>query len=267
MAKEEGGERNYSLDPLVKVMERLRSETGCPWDREQNHESLKPYLIEETYEVIEAIEQKNMYSLREELGDLLLQIVFHTELASEQGIFDINDVVAGIVAKMKHRHPHVFEKKEAISTEEVLDNWEEIKEQEKNRAGNEKTLLDVPRALPALLRARKIQSKAAKIGFDWPNITGAWSKIEEEYQELLEAIKEEDGKAIKDELGDLLFAIVNVARFLEVDPEEALGQTCDKFTGRFDLMESRAKTLGLELKDLTLDEMDELWEEIKGKKY
>ncbi len=254
------------MESLVAVMKKLRSETGCPWDREQTHDSLKRYLIEEAYEVIEAIDQKNMYSLKEELGDLLLQVVFHAQLATEQGYFDLKDVVEGITAKMKHRHPHVFEKQNKTTTDEVQDNWEIIKHEEKKKLGK-KTLMDVPKVLPALMRAEKIQHKAARIGFDWPDLSGAWAKIEEERGELWEAIKEQNEAAIKDELGDLLFAIVNVARFLKLDPEEALGQTCEKFTHRFDLMDSRAKSLGLELNKLTLDELDGLWEEIKGKKY
>jgi tetrapyrrole methylase family protein/MazG family protein len=253
----------YPMDPLVQIMKQLRGPNGCPWDKEQTHDSLKRYLIEETYEVIEAIELGDMYKLREELGDLLLQIVFHAELASEQGAFDINDVINGIVTKMEERHPHVFGRQQLETAEEVLDNWEQIKDKEKAKAGNRDTLMDVPRGLPALLRAEKIQARAARVGFDWPELQGAWDKIEEEKEELLVALRGGAQEDIKNEYGDLLFALVNVARFLKVDPEEALGHTIDKFIQRFRSMEEQVKEQGLKLSDLSLQELDKLWDEAK----
>ncbi|MGI6065106.1 MAG: nucleoside triphosphate pyrophosphohydrolase [Bacillota bacterium] len=248
----------YPLDDLVQVMATLRGEGGCPWDREQNHDSIKKYLVEETYEVIEAIEEKNMHKLCDELGDLLLQIVFHAQMASEKGDFDINNVIKGVTEKMIRRHPHVFAGGHAENSEEVLVKWEEIKAEEQNRP---KRLLEVPRGLPALHRAQKIQEKAARVGFDWPSMEGAWEKITEEMVELQKAIKTGTGE--KEELGDLLFAVVNVARFLHVDAEEALRETMDKFNKRFSYIEDHAKVVGRDIKDLSLTEMDQLWDEAK----
>lgn len=255
----------YPMDPLIHIMKELRGPNGCPWDKEQTHESLKRYLIEETYEVIEAIELGDMHKLREELGDLLLQIVFHTQLASEKGAFDINDVINGIVTKMKERHPHVFGCRQLDTSDEVIDNWEKIKDEEKARTGNRKTLMDVPRGLPALLRAEKIQARAARVGFDWPEVQGAWEKVEEEQKELVAALRSGVQEDIRDEYGDLLFALVNVARFLKVDPEEALSHTNDKFIKRFRAMEEEVKGKGLELDSLSLQELDKLWEEAKAR--
>lgn len=257
---------SYPLEPLVRIMKELRGPKGCPWDKEQTHESLKRYLIEETYEVIEAIELADMDKLREELGDLLLQIVFHAELASEQSAFDMNDVVASIVHKMRTRHPHVFGKEKVDSAAQVMDNWENIKDKEKARAGERKTLMDVPRGLPALLRAEKIQARASRVGFDWPDVQGAWEKVKEEQAELMEALEHGQAEKIQDEFGDLLFALVNVARFLEVDPEEALTRTIDKFIQRFQGMEEIAARRGLDLNQLNLEQLDSLWEEVKSQK-
>ncbi|GAW91667.1 nucleoside triphosphate pyrophosphohydrolase [Calderihabitans maritimus] len=252
----------YPLDSLVEVMARLRSEDGCPWDRAQTHESLKRYLIEETYEVIEAIEEENMHKLCEELGDLLLQIVFHTQLATERDFFDINDVIRGIVAKMIRRHPHVFGDVKADTPDEVRRNWENIKQEERGPEKNN-FILNVPRGLPALIRAEKVQNKAAKVGFDWPDVEGVWKKIEEEIEEFKEAINSGDRKKIYHELGDLLFAVVNAARFLAVDPEEALHSTTKRFIQRFSYMEEQARRRGKRLENMTLEEMDALWEEAK----
>ncbi|HHW06870.1 MAG TPA: nucleoside triphosphate pyrophosphohydrolase [Clostridia bacterium] len=253
----------YPLDPLVQIMQELRGPQGCPWDKEQTHESLKRYLVEETYEVIEAIEMADMHKLREELGDLLLQIVFHAQLASEKAAFDMNDVVAAIVHKMRARHPHVFGQEKVESAAQVLDNWENIKDKEKAKAGNRKTLMDVPRGLPALLRAEKIQARAARVGFDWPDVQGAWEKVQEEQEELLAALEKGQAEEIRDEFGDLLFALVNVARFLQVDPEEALSRTVDKFMQRFRKMEEMAAARGVDLNQLDLAGLDKLWDEAK----
>lgn len=260
------GQSSYPLDPLVQIMKELRGPEGCPWDKEQTHESLKRYLIEETYEVIEAIELADMNKLREELGDLLLQIVFHAELASEKSAFDMNDVVEAIAHKMRTRHPHVFGHEKVDSAAQVLVNWENIKDKEKAEAGERKTLMDVPRGLPALLRAEKIQARASRVGFDWPDVQGAWEKVKEEQAELLEALESGQAEKIEDEFGDLLFALVNVARFLRVDPEEALTKTIDKFIHRFQGMEEIATRRGLDLHQLNLEQLDNLWEEVKSKK-
>lgn len=257
------GQSSYPLDPLVQIMKELRGPKGCPWDQEQTHDSLKRYLIEEAYEVIEAIELADMNKLREELGDLLLQIVFHAELASENSAFDMNDVVDSIVHKMRSRHPHVFGKEKLDSAAQVLDNWENIKDREKAEAGERKTLMDVPRGLPALLRAEKIQARASRVGFDWPDVQGAWEKVKEEQGELMEALANGQAGRIEDEFGDLLFALVNVARFLRVDPEEALTKTIDKFIQRFRGMEEVAAKRGLDLNQLDIEQLDDLWEEVK----
>lgn len=254
----------FLLDPLVRVMEELRGENGCPWDKEQNHDSLKRYLVEEAYEVIEAIEDKSMYKLCEELGDLLLQVVFHAQLAREEGHFDMNDVVQAVTKKMIRRHPHVFGDVYVEDAAQVKVNWEEIKELEKGHNREQPaSLVQVTRGLPALLRAEKVQAKASRIGFDWPDINGAWSKVEEELRELSAAIKEQDSRRMGEELGDVLFAVVNVARFLKLDPEETLNRTVAKFIKRFRYMEEKAGEMNRNLADMTLEELDILWEEAK----
>lgn len=259
---ESPGKSHYPLDPLVEVMRELLGENGCPWDKEQTHDSLKRYLIEECYEVIEAIEERNRYKLCSELGDLLLQIVFHAQLAENSGGFNINHVIQGITEKMIRRHPHVFGTIEVEDAQEVLVNWEEIKRQEKTSQGQE-TIMDIPRGLPALYRAEKVQGRAAKVGFDWPDLQGPWEKLLEELEELKRAWEEKNEPAMEEEMGDVLFAAVNVARFLKVDPEEGLHKTVTKFVRRFQYMERKAKERGLDLKAMSLAEMDELWEEAK----
>lgn len=252
------------LDPLVNVMAALRGPSGCPWDKEQTHTLLRRYLIEECYEVIEAIDEDDMNKLAEELGDLLLQVVFHARLAEEAGSFDMNDVIRGIVEKMIRRHPHVFGDIEARSSDEVLVNWQQIKRREKEEAGEKPGLLDgVPRALPALLRAYKIQGRAARVGFDWPDAQGAWEKVAEEAEELKAAAARGDKAATAEELGDLLFAVVNVARFLGVEPELALAATTRKFEERFRFIEQAAAASGRPLEEFSLEEMDVLWEQAK----
>ncbi len=252
----------YPLDPLVKVMDKLREPGGCPWDREQTHNSLKKYLIEETYEVIEAIEENNMYKLREELGDLLLQVVFHSRLASEKNIFTVNDVVDEVTNKMIRRHPHVFKDMTLNSPKEVETHWEKIKKSEKNKL-EQKSIIDVPRGLPGLLRAQKVQSKVSRVGFDWPDIQGPWEKIYEELNELKEANEKGNKDNIIEELGDLFFAIVNYARFLDVDSEEAVNFAVDKFTKRFRYIEQKAYENSLALESMSLEKMDKLWNEAK----
>jgi tetrapyrrole methylase family protein/MazG family protein len=264
-SQEEGKTRlAYTLEPIVNVMEELRSEAGCPWDREQTHSSLKKYLIEEAYEVIEAIEEKNMYNLCDELGDLLLQIVFHAQIARENKHFNINDVVEAITTKMVRRHPHVFGQGMVQSSDEVLKNWEQIKkEEQEEREGEKKTLLRVPTGLPGLMKSQKLQQQAARVGFDWPDMTGVMAKIKEEWQELSEAIDSGDEEQINEEFGDVLFALVNLARFLKIDAEETLQQTCTKFILRFRMMEQEVGEKNLDLAELDLENLDYLWENAK----
>lgn len=253
--------RQFSLKPIVDVMAELRGPCGCPWDKEQNHQSLKKYLIEETYEVLEAIDEKNMHKLCDELGDLLLQVVFHAQIASENDEFDINHVVEAITTKMVRRHPHVFGSTTVANKEQVLVNWDEIKNQE--QAGNRPTL-SAPRGMPALMKGQKLQQQAAKVGFDWSDIKGVMAKIDEEWQELLEAVDGGEQEQIKTELGDVLFSVVNLARFLKVDAEEALMTTCDKFTKRFQLMEQECASKGLKLSNLTIEQLEKLWQNAKN---
>jgi tetrapyrrole methylase family protein/MazG family protein len=249
------------FDELVKIMEILRSEKGCPWDRVQTHDTLKRYLLEEAYELIEAIENKDSKAMKEELGDLLLQIVFHSEIAKQNSNFDINDVIQTIIQKMIRRHPHVFAEADFKTPEEVLAQWDERKKEEGKL--HESILDGIPLALPALLRAYKIQSRVSKVGFDWDNAQGVVEKIKEEVKEVEEAIACQEKNRIEEEIGDLLFSIVNLARFLKIDPEAALRKTNRKFEKRFKKLEKIAKQKGKNLKDMTLQEMDSLWNEIK----
>lgn len=252
----------YPLDPLVTVMAELRSEHGCPWDREQTHLSLKRFLIEEAYEVLEAIDAGDVHKLREELGDLLLQVVFHAQLASERGDFDVNGVVEGIVEKLIRRHPHVFGQVTVDSARQVERNWERIKAGEKEENGDGE-LLEVPPGLPALLKAQRIQEKASRLGFDWPELEGAWPKLGEEVKELEQAIKAKDEKQIASEMGDLLFTLVNISRFLGISAEEALQSCCAKFVRRFSHVVAKIQESGRNIADADLAEMDRYWEEAK----
>ncbi len=254
---------------LVDIMERLLDPDGCPWDREQTHRSLRPYVIEESYEVCDAIDREDWDELRGELGDLGLQVVFHAALARREERFNIDDVYTGICEKLIRRHPHVFGELTVDDTGTVLKNWEAIKRAEREAKGEgEKPVsqLDgVPKALPALQRADRLQSKAARVGFDWSTIGPVWEKIHEEIDELREQHDAMDQAKIEDELGDLFFALVNLARFLNVDPEQALHGTNCKFTRRFHFMEDKARQEGRRLDDMTLDEMDAWWEEAKAR--
>lgn len=253
----------WPADPLVAVMARLRAPDGCPWDREQTHQSLRRYMLEEAYEAVEAIDSGDPRLLCEELGDVLLQVVFHAQVAKEAGTFDFHDVVEGITAKLVRRHPHVFGDVVAESAADVTRNWEAIKRAEKGGQEPESRLGKVSTALPALSRANEVQKRAAKVGFDWDDIAGPAAKVREELDELLAAKPEEQ----EGEVGDLLFAVVNLARMLKVDPEIALSGTINKFIRRFRYMEGRAAEMGRNLEAMTLAEMDSLWDEAKRAEF
>lgn len=251
------------IERLIQIMAELRSEEGCPWDKEQDHFTLKKYLVEETYEVLDAIDSKNMNNFCEELGDLLLQVVFHARIAEESGEFDFTDVTKGISNKLIRRHPHVFGSVVAESSEEVIVNWEAIKGSEKTEAAKNQyqDYFDIPKDLPALFFAQKTQNKAAKVGFDWNNYEGPLAKIYEELEELKQEIK--NGNRIKEELGDILFSIVNLSRFLSLDAEDTLRQGTIKFQKRFLEM---LKTMDNENQipsDLSLQQMDNYWNKVK----
>ncbi len=280
------------FDELVRLMARLRAPDGCPWDRKQTHESLKPYLVEEAYEVLETIDRRHPEELREELGDLLLQILFHAQIAAEQGTFTIDEVMQRLAEKLVRRHPHVFgspdEKDRPASAEEVLGRWEEIKRNERQHIGRQGSVLDgVPKTLPALLRAFQVQARASRAGFDWPHsdegLEQVIAKVEEEVRELREVLSsglsdspphpssasphttsEHTRTRLEDEFGDILFALVNLARFFKVNPEEALRKAINRFTQRFSYIETQAASRGQALESMTLAEMDALWDEAKG---
>lgn len=245
-------------------MEDLRDEKGCPWDREQTRESLKPFIIEEAYELIEAIEEGSPERIKEELGDLLFQIVFQCQIAKEKNEFEISDVIEKIGKKMIARHPHVFGKADYKTTDEVLVHWEE----QKKREGKLRTsiLEGVPEALPSLLRAHRLQDRTAKIGFDWEKVEDVLKKLDEELREFKGALERKRQDEIEDELGDIFFMLVNISRFVGVNPEDALRKTISKFISRFRYIEMSAAEQGRRLSDMTLREMDALWEEAKDKR-
>ena len=254
---------NYGIEDLLRIMEILRGPGGCPWDAEQNHESIKKSFIEETYEVIEAINKKDKDLLQEELGDVLLQVVFHAEMEKEIGSFDFSDVADGICKKLIERHPHVFGKVKVNGTDEVLSNWDDIKRKSKGQKTQGSSMMKVPRELPALMRAQKIQSKAKKAGFDWDDMSGAFDALESEIKELKEAVRLKNSEAIEDEFGDVLFSCVNIARFIDVDSEEALTRANDKFMSRFLIVEKLAEERDIDMKNTPIDELDKLWDEAK----
>ena len=253
----------FPLDPLMEVMECLRGEGGCPWDKKQDHRSLRPYLLEEAYEVLEALSGEDMHKLCEELGDLLLQIAFHAQIAAENGHFNINDVISGIRGKMIRRHPHVFGSATVSTCDEVLVNWQKIKAGERGDRPHGGLLSGVPRHLPALMRACELQKKAASVGFDWPDCRGALQKVREELAELETAIGDKDSGGVEREIGDLLFAVVNVARLLGVEAEVALAAASEKFVKRFSYLEKMAAREGKKLEHYTLAQLDGWWEEAK----
>ena len=250
---------------LVALMARLREPGGCPWDRKQTPESLKPFLIEECYEVVDAIEEGAPDQVKEELGDLLFQILFHARIAEEQDQFTITDVVTGIHEKMTRRHPHVFGDEQLSTDKEVLSNWEEIKKKEKGYEDRRSILEGVPRTLPSLLRAHRLQERAARIGFDWSHLQEALPKLDEEIGELKASLHTGNAEKVEEELGDVFFMLVNLSRFLGVDPEQALRKTISKFVHRFRYIEESAANSGRNLADMTLDEMEALWQESKSR--
>ncbi len=252
-----------SFEELVQLMKTLRGPDGCPWDRKQTLASLKPFVIEESYEVVDAIDRDDRGALAEELGDFLLQAVFIAELTREEGSFDVYDAITAIHDKLVRRHPHVFGDVEANDAEEVLINWEKQKNEER-KAENKSVLAGVPQSMPALLRASRLTEKAARVGFDWRRTEDVFEKLEEELGELREAIAAGDPSNVQDEMGDLLFTIANIARKLDVNAEEALQSTNRKFTRRFGSMESKVRDGGRNLDQLTLEEMDALWNDAKA---
>lgn len=256
-----------SWQEFVEIVRKLRGPNGCPWDREQTVTSLRPFVVEEAYEVVDAIEAAAWDKLEEELGDLLLQVVLHAVIAEEKGRFTPGGVVQKVAEKMVRRHPHVFGNVGVSGSREVLANWEQIKRQERALAypdeGASSLMSDIPPGLPALMRAMKVQNRAARVGFDWPDVGGPLEKLREEFDELEQAYREKNPDRLEEEMGDLFFALVNVARFLKVDPEIALNGTVKKFIRRFQYIEGQAAREGQDLKDLALEQMDSWWEEAK----
>jgi MazG family protein len=253
------------FERLLHVMARLRGPDGCPWDREQTAASLKPYLIEEAYELLEALDASDDAHLQEELGDLLFQVVFHCQIAAEQGRFTMADVLSRVIDKMTRRHPHVFANADVRTAGEALAQWEALKQQESAAEGRMRSVIDgVPRALPALVRAQRMQSKAARVRFDWPDAVGAWAKVQEEVREAGEAIAGGDRERIHEELGDLLFSIVNVSRLASVDAEDALTAAIEKFRRRFTHMEAALSARGQSVSTVSPEELEHSWEAAKA---
>ncbi|HUM56538.1 MAG TPA: nucleoside triphosphate pyrophosphohydrolase [Bacillota bacterium] len=251
------------LSRLYEILKVLRKE--CPWDRKQTHESIRTCMIEEAYETVEAINNQDKENLREELGDVLLQVLFHASLAEEEKEFSLTDVINEECDKMIRRHPHVFSDGNAKTIDKVLEKWENIKDEERIKDDLTARLDGVPRSLPALIRSKKVQERAARYGFDWDDIAGAFNKISEETEELFIAYQNENGDEIAIEIGDLLFSVVNSARFLNIDPEEALNAATDKFIKRFERIEEVARKKGMKLEEMSIQEMDQIWEEAKSR--
>lgn len=256
-------ENKKDFNDLVSIIDTLRGEDGCPWDIEQTHESLKNQLIEECYEVVDAINNDDIDGIIEELGDVLLHVVFHASIGNDDGYFNMTDIIESICNKMIYRHPHVFENKKKTTSEEVVATWDELKTKEKEFNSVTDELKAIARSLPSLIRADKVQNKAAKVGFDWNKVEDAALKVEEELKEVLEVYKSDNKEKIVEEVGDLLFSCVNVARFLKVNEEEALSKTTEKFIKRFSFIEKYALSKGKKLIEMSLEEMDNLWNEAK----
>ncbi|WP_379971455.1 nucleoside triphosphate pyrophosphohydrolase [Ectobacillus sp. sgz5001026] len=256
----------HEFHTLRQIIATLRGPNGCPWDKEQTHESLKRYLIEETYELLEAIDEKDDEHITEELGDILLQVMLHAQIGEDEGWYSIDDIIKGLAEKMIRRHPHVFGDVSVTSTNEVLENWNDIKKTEKGKE-RESVLSGIPKTMPQLLQAYEIQKKAAKVGFDWKDVEPMLEKMTEEWDEFRAEVKVMDTEKMLKEFGDILFAIVNIARFYKINPEEALHTTNIKFINRFTYMEEQVASMGKAMEDLTLEELDILWEEAKKKGY
>lgn len=258
---------SYTIEDLERIVTILRSPDGCPWDREQTHQCLQSGMLEETHEALDAIRREDVPGMREELGDVLLQVVFHSDIERERGSFNFDDVVTDICRKLIVRHPHVFGDVQANTTDQVLLNWDAIKRKTKGDASGDASraslLRNLPATLPALMRAAKVQTRAKRAGFDWPEVSGAFQALTDETRELQEAMQQNDPAAIQEELGDLLFSAVNVSRFVDVDAEQALTASTDKFIRRFEQMEQLAIARGLDMDNATLEEWDALWNEVK----
>ena len=253
----------YSIDDLLEIIAILRSENGCPWDREQTHSSIKFNFIEECYEVVEAINLNDKELLQEELGDVLMQILLHCQMEAEEKAFDFSDVCDELAKKLIIRHPHVFAEENCSTSLEVLETWEKVKNETKNRKSVTSSMTSIPKELPALMRAQKVQKKAAKFGFDWKDISGAVEKIHSECDEFEKALDINDIVNAKEELGDLLFSCVNASRFINTDSEEALNEATNKFISRFEIVENLASQRAIDMKEASLEELDKLWDEAK----
>ncbi len=250
---------------LVDIMKKLRAPHGCPWDREQTHQSIKKYILEEVYEFMEAVDEDDPDKMEDELGDLLFQILFHSEIAQEKGFFDINDVARKSSEKMIRRHPHVFGDKKIDTPQQVIKQWDSIKKTEHNHRHRNSILDGIPKQMPSLVRASKAQKKVAKVGFDWENTEQIIDKIHEELEETKQAVKSGDRKHIEEEIGDLIFAVVNLARFLKFDAEDLSRKSVDKFIKRFKQVEKELNDNGKSLEESTLEEMDAIWNKNKEK--
>lgn len=265
MFKEFVKKPKHTIDDLLYIIEILRGPNGCPWDREQNHRSIRNNFIEETYEAVEAIDKEDPELLKEELGDVLLQVVFHSRMEQEANVFDFSDVCDEVCKKLILRHPHVFSDFDAKTSDAVLDNWEKIKQKTKGQKLQADTLLSVPKVFPALIRSEKVQKRAARAGFNYPDIKMAFEDLKSEYDELYEAVLKNDSESCFEELGDLLFAVVNVSRFLAICPEQSLQASTEKFIKRFSLVEELANQKGIDMKNSDIDVLNDLWEEAKKK--
>ena len=255
--------KKFNIDDLLEIMRDLRKPGGCPWDREQDHHSIRNDFIEETYEAIDAIDRESTVDMCEELGDVLLQVVFHSQIEAEKNGFDFQDVCDGICKKLIERHPHVFGEISVKNSREVLENWDMIKQKSKHQTTFTDTLKSVPMSFPALMRADKVQKRAKKAGFDWDNVKDASKKLDEELEEFKEALLENNGTHAEEEFGDLLFSMVNVSRFMGINSEKALHAATDKFINRFEKTEIIAQKKGIDMKKSSLETLDRLWEEAK----